>query len=44
MDIMNMVFTGVFTVEMVLKLIAFKPKVSFRYDLIRPSPQELSIT
>uniref|UniRef100_A0A8D2NGX3 Voltage-dependent L-type calcium channel subunit alpha n=1 Tax=Zonotrichia albicollis TaxID=44394 RepID=A0A8D2NGX3_ZONAL len=26
MDIMNMVFTGVFTVEMVLKLIAFKPK------------------
>uniref|UniRef100_A0A8D2NJ49 Voltage-dependent L-type calcium channel subunit alpha n=1 Tax=Zonotrichia albicollis TaxID=44394 RepID=A0A8D2NJ49_ZONAL len=31
MDIMNMVFTGVFTVEMVLKLIAFKPKVSLRY-------------
>uniref|UniRef100_A0A8C0IWG0 Voltage-dependent L-type calcium channel subunit alpha n=1 Tax=Chelonoidis abingdonii TaxID=106734 RepID=A0A8C0IWG0_CHEAB len=28
MDILNMVFTGVFTVEMVLKLIAFKPKVS----------------
>ncbi|KAM8994553.1 voltage-dependent L-type calcium channel subunit alpha-1D isoform 17-T17 [Ara ararauna] len=28
MDIMNMVFTGVFTVEMVLKLIAFKPKNS----------------
>uniref|UniRef100_A0A8C3RGY1 Voltage-dependent L-type calcium channel subunit alpha n=1 Tax=Cyanoderma ruficeps TaxID=181631 RepID=A0A8C3RGY1_9PASS len=29
MDIMNMVFTGVFTVEMVLKLIAFKPKHYF---------------
>uniref|UniRef100_A0A4W3III4 Voltage-dependent L-type calcium channel subunit alpha n=1 Tax=Callorhinchus milii TaxID=7868 RepID=A0A4W3III4_CALMI len=29
MDILNMVFTGVFTVEMVLKLIAFKPRVSF---------------
>uniref|UniRef100_A0A8D2NL63 Calcium voltage-gated channel subunit alpha1 D n=2 Tax=Sylvioidea TaxID=2116661 RepID=A0A8D2NL63_ZOSLA len=29
MDIMNMVFTGVFTVEMVLKLIAFKPKGYF---------------
>lgn len=28
MDVLNMVFTGVFTVEMVLKLIAFKPKVS----------------
>ncbi|KAM9133109.1 voltage-dependent L-type calcium channel subunit alpha-1D isoform 3-T3 [Pangshura tecta] len=28
MDILNMVFTGVFTVEMVLKLIAFKPKNS----------------
>lgn len=28
MDILNMVFTGVFTVEMVLKVIAFKPKVS----------------
>ncbi|TRY54896.1 hypothetical protein DNTS_011010 [Danionella cerebrum] len=26
MDILNMVFTGVFAVEMVLKLIAFKPK------------------
>ncbi|XP_034170075.2 calcium channel, voltage-dependent, L type, alpha 1D subunit, a isoform X12 [Pangasianodon hypophthalmus] len=26
MDILNMVFTAVFTVEMVLKLIAFKPK------------------
>uniref|UniRef100_A0A8C5JB02 Calcium voltage-gated channel subunit alpha1 D n=1 Tax=Junco hyemalis TaxID=40217 RepID=A0A8C5JB02_JUNHY len=43
MDIMNMVFTGVFTVEMVLKLIAFKPKVSLRYALIRSSPQELSM-
>lgn len=43
MDIMNMVFTGVFTVEMVLKLIAFKPKVSFIRDLIRASPQELSV-
>uniref|UniRef100_A0A8C3ICL2 Voltage-dependent L-type calcium channel subunit alpha n=1 Tax=Chrysemys picta bellii TaxID=8478 RepID=A0A8C3ICL2_CHRPI len=29
MDILNMVFTGVFTVEMVLKLIAFKPKGYF---------------
>uniref|UniRef100_A0A3P9HM03 Voltage-dependent L-type calcium channel subunit alpha n=1 Tax=Oryzias latipes TaxID=8090 RepID=A0A3P9HM03_ORYLA len=28
MDILNMVFTGVFTVEMILKLIAFKPRVS----------------
>jgi len=27
MDILNMVFTTVFTVEMVLKLIAFKPRV-----------------
>ncbi|KAJ0064133.1 hypothetical protein NL108_000998, partial [Boleophthalmus pectinirostris] len=26
MDILNMVFTGVFTVEMVLKLVAFKPR------------------
>ncbi|KAK3536780.1 hypothetical protein QTP86_025090, partial [Hemibagrus guttatus] len=26
MDILNMLFTGVFTVEMVLKLIAFKPR------------------
>uniref|UniRef100_A0A4W3J3F2 Voltage-dependent L-type calcium channel subunit alpha n=1 Tax=Callorhinchus milii TaxID=7868 RepID=A0A4W3J3F2_CALMI len=29
MDILNMVFTGVFTVEMVLKLIAFKPRHYF---------------
>lgn len=29
MDILNMVFTAVFTVEMVLKLIAFKPRVSW---------------
>ncbi|CAH2313142.1 voltage-dependent L-type calcium channel subunit alpha-1D isoform X12 [Pelobates cultripes] len=29
MDVMNMVFTAVFTVEMVLKLIAFKPKHYF---------------
>lgn len=28
MDILNMVFTGVFTVEMILKLVAFKPRVS----------------
>ncbi|XP_062825988.1 voltage-dependent L-type calcium channel subunit alpha-1D isoform X8 [Anolis carolinensis] len=27
MDILNMVFTAVFTVEMILKLIAFKPKI-----------------
>ncbi|XP_058499061.1 voltage-dependent L-type calcium channel subunit alpha-1D isoform X9 [Solea solea] len=26
MDILNMVFTGVFTVEMILKLVAFKPR------------------
>lgn len=31
MDILNMVFTGVFTVEMVLKLIAFKPRVELYY-------------
>ncbi|CAJ1085557.1 voltage-dependent L-type calcium channel subunit alpha-1D [Xyrichtys novacula] len=29
MDILNMVFTGVFAVEMILKLIAFKPKNYF---------------
>ncbi|XP_073900045.1 voltage-dependent L-type calcium channel subunit alpha-1D isoform X7 [Castor canadensis] len=29
MDVLNMVFTGVFTVEMVLKVIAFKPKGYF---------------
>ncbi|KTF71480.1 hypothetical protein cypCar_00049422, partial [Cyprinus carpio] len=29
MDILNMVFTAVFTVEMVLKLIAFKPRGYF---------------
>ncbi|XP_048873749.1 voltage-dependent L-type calcium channel subunit alpha-1D-like isoform X2 [Brienomyrus brachyistius] len=29
MDILNMVFTGVFTVEMALKLIAFKPRHYF---------------
>uniref|UniRef100_A0A8C7V4H6 Voltage-dependent L-type calcium channel subunit alpha n=1 Tax=Oncorhynchus mykiss TaxID=8022 RepID=A0A8C7V4H6_ONCMY len=28
MDVLNMVFTGVFTVEMILKLIAFRPRVS----------------
>lgn len=28
MDILNMVFTGLFTIEMVLKIIAFKPKVN----------------
>lgn len=27
MDILNMVFTGVFAVEMILKLVAFQPKV-----------------
>uniref|UniRef100_A0A8C2C8S4 Voltage-dependent L-type calcium channel subunit alpha n=1 Tax=Cyprinus carpio TaxID=7962 RepID=A0A8C2C8S4_CYPCA len=27
MDILNMVFTGVFAVEMILKLVAFKPKI-----------------
>ncbi|XP_037392014.1 voltage-dependent L-type calcium channel subunit alpha-1D isoform X2 [Pygocentrus nattereri] len=29
MDILNMVFTGVFTVEMILKLVAFKPRGYF---------------
>uniref|UniRef100_A0A8B9LDF0 Voltage-dependent L-type calcium channel subunit alpha n=1 Tax=Astyanax mexicanus TaxID=7994 RepID=A0A8B9LDF0_ASTMX len=29
MDILNMVFTGVFTVEMILKLVAFKPRHYF---------------
>ncbi|XP_037677401.1 voltage-dependent L-type calcium channel subunit alpha-1F [Choloepus didactylus] len=29
MDILNMVFTGLFTVEMVLKIVAFKPKHYF---------------
>uniref|UniRef100_M4AXX9 Voltage-dependent L-type calcium channel subunit alpha n=1 Tax=Xiphophorus maculatus TaxID=8083 RepID=M4AXX9_XIPMA len=29
MDILNMVFTGVFTVEMILKLVAFKPRNYF---------------
>lgn len=27
MNVLNMLFTGLFTVEMILKLIAFKPKV-----------------
>jgi len=27
MNILNMLFTGLFTVEMILKLIAFKPRV-----------------
>jgi hypothetical protein len=35
MDILNMVFTGLFTIEMVLKIIAFKPKVC-----PRPTPYE----
>uniref|UniRef100_A0A452IZB0 Voltage-dependent L-type calcium channel subunit alpha n=1 Tax=Gopherus agassizii TaxID=38772 RepID=A0A452IZB0_9SAUR len=30
MNILNMLFTGLFTVEMILKLIAFKPKVGVR--------------
>uniref|UniRef100_A0A8D0FNF0 Ion transport domain-containing protein n=1 Tax=Strix occidentalis caurina TaxID=311401 RepID=A0A8D0FNF0_STROC len=30
MDLLNMVFTGLFTIEMVLKLIAFKPRVGSR--------------
>ncbi|CAI9544004.1 unnamed protein product, partial [Staurois parvus] len=29
MNILNMLFTGLFTVEMILKLIAFKPKHYF---------------
>uniref|UniRef100_H3AD48 Calcium voltage-gated channel subunit alpha1 F n=1 Tax=Latimeria chalumnae TaxID=7897 RepID=H3AD48_LATCH len=29
MDILNMVFTGLFTVEMILKIVAFKPKHYF---------------
>lgn len=36
MDILNMVFTGLFTIEMVLKIIAFKPKVL-------PSPRPTSV-
>lgn len=28
MDILNMVFTGLFTVEMLLKLLALRPRVS----------------
>lgn len=31
MDILNMVFTGVFAVEMILKLVAFKPKVGLSF-------------
>lgn len=29
MDILNMVFTGLFTVEMIVKLLALRPKVHF---------------
>ncbi|XP_055645910.1 voltage-dependent L-type calcium channel subunit alpha-1F-like isoform X4 [Falco peregrinus] len=32
MDLLNMVFTGLFTVEMVLKIIAFKPRVGARWE------------
>lgn len=35
MNILNMLFTGLFTVEMILKLIAFKPRVG-----LAPSAQE----
>ena len=37
MDILNMVFTGVFTVEMILKLIAFKPRVQL-FSALLPTP------
>jgi hypothetical protein len=36
MDILNMIFTGLFTIEMVLKIIAFKPKVTLSP---RPTPE-----
>lgn len=41
MDILNMVFTGLFTIEMVLKIIAFKPKVPTSPGLPNagPTPQ-----
>uniref|UniRef100_A0A3B3BS26 Voltage-dependent L-type calcium channel subunit alpha n=1 Tax=Oryzias melastigma TaxID=30732 RepID=A0A3B3BS26_ORYME len=32
MNILNMLFTGLFTVEMILKLIAFKPRVSLPHQ------------
>lgn len=31
MDILNMVFTGLFTVEMIVKLLALRPRVIFLY-------------
>uniref|UniRef100_A0A4W3JFB4 Voltage-dependent L-type calcium channel subunit alpha n=1 Tax=Callorhinchus milii TaxID=7868 RepID=A0A4W3JFB4_CALMI len=34
MDVLNMLFTGLFTVEMILKLIAFKPRVCTANKLI----------
>lgn len=34
MDILNMVFTGLFTVEMLLKLLALRPRVSFHTRLV----------
>lgn len=46
MDILNMVFTGVFTVEMILKLIAFKPRVSLLPPCLvtpLPTPCDLSL-
>lgn len=52
MDILNMVFTGVFAVEMILKLVAFKPRVCVsKYDALpavmgsacRPCPDRAAI-
>lgn len=37
MNILNMLFTGLFTVEMILKLIAFKPKVGLQGRLVEKS-------
>lgn len=39
MDILNMVFTGLFTVEMLLKLLALRPRVSSQQ-----LPHEASLT
>ncbi|TFJ95908.1 Voltage-dependent L-type calcium channel subunit alpha-1F [Platysternon megacephalum] len=46
MDLLNMVFTGLFTVEMVLKIIAFKPRVGgaggWGRGLLRGAPGTIS--
>lgn len=43
MDILNMLFTGVFTVEMVLKLIAFKPRVEFYYKSLEKHHNNVNV-